>query len=127
MSQSSSDLRLRSISENLRYTFRMLRKMHGLTVTILLSLGIGIGVLTATFTTGFIVILTPLPYPEPGQLMVVWSKIKNFHNSVAAADFMDWKGQSYSFQQMTAQADTTFNIASGDQPESIGGMRVTPG
>ena len=40
---------------------------------------------------------------------------------------MDWKGQSYSFQQMTAQADTTFNIASGDQPESIGGMRVTPG
>ena len=127
MSQSSSDLRLRSISENLRYTFRMLRKTPGLTVTILLSLGIGIGVLTATFTTGFIVILTPLPYPEPGQLMVVWSKIKNFHNSVAAADFMDWKGQSYSFQQMTAQADTTFNIASGDQPESIGGMRVTPG
>jgi putative ABC transport system permease protein len=105
----------------------MLRKMPGLTVTILLSLGIGIGVLTATFTMGYIMILTPLPYPEPGQLMVVWSKIKNFHNSVAAADFMDWKRQSHSFQQMTAQTDTAFNIASGDQPESIPGMRVTPG
>jgi putative ABC transport system permease protein len=84
-------------------------------------------VLTATFTTGYIVILTPLPYPEPGQLIVVWSKIKNFHNSVAAADFMEWKRENRSFQQMTAQADAVFNIASGDQPESIRGMRVTPG
>ena len=83
--------------------------------------------LTAKFTTGFIVILTPLPYPEPGQLMVVWSKIKNSHNPVAAGAFMDWKQQSRSFQQMTAQADTVVNIASGDQPESIHGIRVTPG
>ena len=63
MSLSLSDLGLRSLSENLLSTFRMFRKMPGLTVTILLSLGIGIGVLTATFTTGYIVILTPLPYP----------------------------------------------------------------
>ena len=40
---------------------------------------------------------------------------------------MDWKQQSHSFRQMTAQADTVFNIATGDQPESIRGMRVTPG
>src|SRR5580693_3296319 len=98
MSRLSRDLGLRSLSENLRYTFRMFRKMPGLTVTILLSLGIGIGVLTATFTTGYIAILTPLPYPEPGQLMVVWSKVKNFNNSVAAADFMEWKRENRSFQ-----------------------------
>jgi putative ABC transport system permease protein len=127
MSQSLSDLKLRSLFENLRYTFRMFRKMPGLTVTIVLSLGIGIGTLTAAFTLGFIVILTPLPYPAPSQLMAVWSKVKNGHNSVAAADFMDWKRESHSFQQMTAQADSAFNIANGDQPESIQGMRVTPG
>jgi putative ABC transport system permease protein len=127
MSQSLSDLRLRSLFGNLRYALRMFRNMPGLTVTILLSLGIGIGSLTAAFTLGYIVILTPLPYPEPGQLMVVWSNVKNGHNSVATADFMDWKRESHSFEQMTAQADSAFNIANGDQPESIQGMRVTPG
>jgi hypothetical protein len=49
--------------------------------------------------------------------MVVWSKIKNFHDSVAAADFMESKQENRSFQQMTAQADAVLNIASGDQPE----------
>lgn len=132
MSLSLSDLRLGWLrlgwlSQNLRYAFRMLLKTPGLTITVLLSLGIGIGVLTVTFTVGYILILTPLPYPEPEQLMAVWSTIQNSHNSVAAADFLDWKQQSHSFQQLSAVADATFNIASGELPESIHGMRVTPG
>src|SRR5580704_2236613 len=114
MSPSLSDLRLGSLSKNLRYTFRMLRKMPGLTVTILLSLGIGIGVLTATFTIGYITILTPLPYPDPGQLMVVWSKVNTFQNVAAAADFLDWRQQNHTFQHMTALTNDTFNISPGD-------------
>src|SRR5580704_17574069 len=66
MSPSSSDLKSRLLLEEFRYAFRVLRKMPGLTLTVLLSLGIGIGVLTATFTIGYITILTPLPYPDPG-------------------------------------------------------------
>jgi putative ABC transport system permease protein len=98
-----------------------------LTLTILLSLGIGIGVLTATFTVGCITIFTPLPYPDPGQLMVVWSKVNTFQNVVATADFLDWSQQNHTFQHMTAVTNDTFNISLGDQPENVQGMRSTPG
>jgi len=127
MSPSSSDLKSRLLLEEFRYAFRVLRKMPGLTLTVLLSLGIGIGVLTATFTIGYITILTPLPYPDPGQLMVVWSKVNTFQNVVAAADFLDWRQQNHTFQHMTALTNDTFNISPGDQPENVQGIRATPG
>ena len=127
MSPSSSDLKSRSLLREFRYALRVLRKMPGLTVTVLLSLAIGIGVLTATFTIGYITVLTPLPFPDPGQLMVVWSKINTFQNPVAAADFLDWRQQNHTFQHMTALTNDTFNISTGDQPENIQGMRATPG
>jgi putative ABC transport system permease protein len=127
MSPSSSDLNSRLLLGEFRYAFRVLRKMPGLTLTVLLSLAIGIGVLTATFTVGYITILTPFPYPDPGQLMVVWSKINGFQNPVAAADFLDWRRQNHTFQHMTAVTNDTFNISAGDQPENIQGLRTTPG
>jgi len=127
MSPSSSDLKSRLLLEEFRYAFRVLRKMPGLTLTVLLSLGIGVGVLTATFTIGYITILTPLPYPDPGQLMVVWSKVNTFQNVVAAADFLDWRQQNHTFQHMTALTNDTFNISPGDQPENVQGIRATPG
>ncbi|HEY2472323.1 MAG TPA: ABC transporter permease [Terracidiphilus sp.] len=127
MSPSSGDLKTWLMLGELRYTLRVLRKMPGLTLTVLLSLGIGIGVLTWTFTLGYIAILTPLPYPDPDQLMVVWSKVNNLHNSVAAADFLDWRQQNHTFEHMTALTGDTFNIATGDQPENIQGTRATPG
>ncbi|HEY2859982.1 MAG TPA: ABC transporter permease, partial [Terracidiphilus sp.] len=127
MSPSSRDLKSLLMLGELRYTLRVLRKMPGLTLTVLLSLGIGIGVLTWTFTVGYIAIVTPLPYPDPGQLMAVWSKVNNSQNVVATADFLDWQKQNHTFEHMTALKNDTFNIATGDQPENIQGMRATPG
>lgn len=127
MFPSSSDLPSRLLPGELRYALRALRRTPGLTVTVLLSLAIGIGVLTATFTVGCITVLTPLPYPDPAQLMIVWSKINAFQNPVAAADFLDWKQQNHTFQHMTALTNDTFSISAGDQPENVQGMRATPG
>jgi predicted permease len=68
-----------------------------------------------------------LPYPEPDQLVVVWSKIQNDRNVVSAGDFTDWKGQATSFQDLNAWTDADFNLATADQPEHVDGLRVTPG
>jgi putative ABC transport system permease protein len=116
-----------SLLRNLRYTLRMLWKNPGLTLTVLFTLALGIGANTAIFTVDYATLLAPLPYPQPEQLVVVWSKIKTFHNGISAGDFTDWKQQSSSFQDLNAFTGGSFNIASADQPENIDGQQVTPG
>jgi putative ABC transport system permease protein len=116
-----------SVLRNLRYTLRTLWKNPGLTITVLLTLALGIGANTAIFTVDYATLLAPMPYPEPDQLVVVWSKIQTFHNGISAGDFTDWKRDNSSFQDINAFTGGAFNIASKDQPENIDGRQVTAG
>jgi putative ABC transport system permease protein len=118
---------MQSVLRNIRYTTRMLWKNPGLTLTVLFTLALGIGANTAIFTVDYATLLAPLPYPQPDQLVVVWSKIKTFHNGISAGDFTDWKRQNSSFQDLNAFTGGSFNIASKEQPENIDGRQVTPG
>jgi len=116
-----------SLLRNLRYSARTLWKNPGLTLTVLLTLSLGIGANTAIFTVDYATLLAPMPYPEPDQLVVVWSKIQTFHNGISAGDFTDWKRENSSFQDINAFTGGSFNIASKDQPENIDGRQVTAG
>ena len=116
-----------SLLRNLRYSLRVLWKNPGLTITVLLTLALGIGANTAIFTVDYATLLAPMPYPEPDQLVVVWSKIQTFHNGISAGDFTDWQRQNSTFQSLDAFTGGAFNIASKDQPENIDGRQVTPG
>src|SRR5271154_6166253 len=116
-----------SLLRNLRYTARTLWKNPGLSLTVLLTLALGIGANTAIFTVDYATLLAPMPYPEPDELVVVWSKIQTFHNSISAGDFTDWKRENSSFQDINAFSGGSFNIASKDQPENLDGRQVTPG
>jgi putative ABC transport system permease protein len=116
-----------TLLRNLRYSFRTLRRNPGLTLTVLFTLALGIGANTAIFTVDYATLLAPLPYPHPEQLVVVWSKIKTFHNGISAGDYTDWQRQNSSFQALQAFTGGSFNIASKDQPENIDGEQVTAG
>ena len=89
---------MQTLLQNLRFSLRMLRKNPGLTITVLLTLALGIGANTAIFTVDYATLLAPMPYPQPDQLVVVWSKIQGYHNGVSAGDFIDWKNQNTSFR-----------------------------
>src|SRR5882724_3017346 len=95
-----------TLARNLRYTLRMLWKNPGLTLTVLFTLALGIGANTAIFTVDYATLLAPLPYAQPDQLVVVWSKIKTFHNGISAGDFTDWQRLSTSFQALKAFSGT---------------------
>src|SRR5579872_2918755 len=116
-----------NLLRNLRYSLRSLRKSPGLTITVLLTLALGIGANTAIFTVVYATLLAPMPYPEPDELVMVWSKIQGFQNVVSAGDFADWQQQSTSFQGIYAWSGTSFNIASHDRPEYIDARTCTPG
>src|ERR1700712_800302 len=106
---------MESFSRNFRYTVRMLWKNPGLTVTVLLTLALGIGANTAIFTVDYATLLAPLPYPQPDQLVVVWSKIQTYHNGISAGDFTDWKRMNSSFADINAFTGGSFNIASTEE------------
>ena len=58
---------------------------------------------------------------------MVWSKIKGDRNGVSASDFLDWKQQSTSFQELNAWSGDSFNLSTPDHPEEVPGHITTPG
>jgi putative ABC transport system permease protein len=118
---------METLGRNLRFSLRMLGRNPGLTVTILLTLALGIGANTAIFTVDYATLLAPLPYPEPDQLVEVWSKIQTFHNGISAGDYTDWKNQSTVFQDLCAWTNASFNVATKDQPEYVEARTVSVG
>jgi predicted permease len=115
------------IAQDLRYAFRQLRKSTGFTVTAILTLALGIGATTAIFTVVYATLLAPMPYPNPDQLVMVWSKIQGGRNSIAAQDFVDWKNHNKVFEDINAFSGGNFNLATKDQPEYLQGQTTTPG
>jgi hypothetical protein len=123
--QISGETDMQTLLQNIRFSVRMLSRNPSLTLTVLLTLAIGIGANTAIFTVDYATLLAPLPYPQPDQLVMVWSKIQTFHNGVAAGDFLDWKQQNTVFQDLCAWSGASFNLATKDKPEYINGVRET--
>jgi putative ABC transport system permease protein len=118
---------MQSVLQNLRFSLRMLWKSPGLTVTVLLTLALGIGANTAIFTIDYATLLAPLPYPQPDQLVMVWSKIQTFHNGVSAGDYTDWSEQNTTFKDIKAWTGGVFNIATKNEPELVDGTMATAG
>jgi putative ABC transport system permease protein len=118
---------MRTLRQNARYSIRLLRKNPGFTLVAAITLALGIGANTAIFSVIYAVLLAPMPYPNPDQLVMVWSKIQDNRNSVAAGDFLDWKKQNKTFQDINAWTGANFNFATPDQPEQVNGSAQTPG
>src|SRR6266542_3222866 len=102
------------LKQNLTYSIRALLKTPGFTLTGVLTLALGIGATTAIFSVVYAV-FEPMPYPNPDQLVMVWSKVGPARNSVSAADYLEWKRRSTSFQDISAWTGASFNVATADR------------
>ncbi len=114
------------LKQNLTYSIRALLKTPGFTLTGVLTLALGIGSTTAIFSVVYAV-FEPMPYPEPDQLVMVWSQAQGNRNSVALADFVDFKQRSSSFQDLNAWGGASFNVGTSERPEQVAGSQRTPG
>src|SRR5882762_1422014 len=102
---------MKTLIQNARYCVRLLRKNPGFSAVAAITLALGIGANTAIFSVIYGVLLAPMPYKDPDQLVMVWSKIQGSKNSVAAGDFLDWKRNSTVFQDLVAWTGASFNLA----------------
>ena len=118
---------MQTLLQNIRFSLRLLGRNPGLAITVLLTVALGIGANTAIFTVDYATLLAPLPFPQPNQLVMVWSKIQGNRNGIAAGDFTDWKQQNTVFSDLNAFSGTSFNIATKDQPQFLQASITTPG
>ncbi len=118
---------MRTLIWNFSNGIRALRKNMGLTAAVIATLALGIGATTAIYTVVYATLLAPLPYPEPNQLVVVWSKVNGHKNGVSAGDFLDWQRQNTTFQEMAAWTGGSFNLATPEKPEQLDGRITSPG
>ena len=116
-----------NLARNIRFGLRLLGKNLGFTCVALLALTLGIGANTAIFSVVYATLLAPLPYPNPDQLVIVWSRINGNRNGVSAGDFLDWKQQSTVFQDLCAWTGGNYSLSTSDHPEMIQTRLTTPG
>src|SRR5687768_9224365 len=88
---------------DIRYGLRGLLKRPGFTIVALLALALGIGANTAIFSLVNAVVLQPLPYHEPDQLVWAWGNFPGGNRaSVSPADYLDFRNQNKTFEQLGA-------------------------
>lgn len=117
------------ILQEARYALRMLAKQPAFTAIAVLTLALGIGANTAMFSVVNAVLLRPLPYPKPENLILLRERTNTFESgSVSYSNYLDWRAAQHSFTDIGLVRREAFNFATigGDaQPDRINGARVT--
>jgi putative ABC transport system permease protein len=119
---------MENLFQDLRYGFRTLIKNVGFTVVAVIALALGTGANSAIFSVVNAVLLRPLPYEKPDDLMFVWGnnlKSGNTKAGISALDFMDYQSQNSCFDGMASFTYDDFNLSGGDTPEHVQGTMVS--
>ncbi|HLN01982.1 MAG TPA: ABC transporter permease [Bryobacteraceae bacterium] len=115
---------LRNCGYDLRYGARTLLRARGLTVVAAITLTIGIGANTAIFSIIDTVLLRPLPFRDANQLVALnETEAAPGHYPFTGPDFIDWKTQNKTFQDMTLFGwSGDMNLGGKGTPEHVSGL-----
>jgi putative ABC transport system permease protein len=112
-----------SITRDFQYAWRGLRRSPAFATIAILTLALGIGANTAIFSIIDAVLLRPLPFHNPGQLVRLYETEDAPGNyPFTGPDFIDWKTQNHSFQDMALYGwPNDMNFSSSGQPDHVVG------
>jgi len=118
---------MNNVLQDVRFALRVLLKSPGFTFVALLTLALGIGSTTSIFSVINGVLLKPLPYEQPGQIVKVWEKTDGGGAAwVAGGVFLDWKEHSALFEHLCIIAAGEFKNLTGEgEPERLHGWEVS--
>ena len=114
---------------DLRYTVRLLRKSPLFTLAVVLTVALGIGANTAIFSVVNAVMLRPMPFAEPDRLVLdrgAQRQAEPATFSASVLNYLSWKEQARSFEQLGAVGFASFNLTGRGDPEQFTGGTITP-
>ncbi len=117
-----------SLIKDIRYGFRALWKRPGFSGIAIITLALGIGANTAIFSLVNAVLLRPLPFADPDQLVMIWedAAFAGFpRNTPSAANYVDVKNQNHVFTDVAALDFRSLNLTGDGEPQKVEARGVT--
>ncbi|HEY8055871.1 MAG TPA: ABC transporter permease [Terriglobales bacterium] len=121
------------LGQDLRYCLRWLARAPGFTAVVVITLALGIGANTAIFSLVNGVLLRPLPFPHPQQLVRVYSEFPTFPHGglhkfwISGPEYLELRQNAHAFQSLDAWTTDDFNLSGSARPLRVHGARVTGG
>jgi putative ABC transport system permease protein len=111
-----------SFRQDIRYALRTLRKAPGFTFVAAFALAVGIGGNTAIFSLIDAIRVRALPFPDPSRLVQLWGNVQRARverRGASYPDYLDWRAQSNSFEDVAAFDSQWMTFVGSDEPERI--------
>src|SRR5262245_57859915 len=117
---------IETLIQDLRYGVRTLMKSPGFAFVALLTLALGIGANTAIFSLVNAILLRPLPFKDPDQLVVVWGTApESSRRPISEPNFLDYQKQNQTFGDIASFGSVALTLTGGANPERVLGSRVS--
>ncbi|HEY0321298.1 MAG TPA: ABC transporter permease [Pyrinomonadaceae bacterium] len=117
---------METLWRDVRYSWRVLTRVRGFTTAAIVALALGIGANTAIFSLVNAVLLHELPFEQPSQLVWIWSTRTDRDKAFfSVPDFIDYREQTQTLEEMAAFANWNANLTDGGEPERLQGVRIT--
>jgi putative ABC transport system permease protein len=113
--------------QDIRYAFRTLARRPGFVAVSALTLAIGIGATTAIYSVVNAVLVQPLPWPGGDRLLTLTGMRDGQPAGTDYLDYLDWRAQNRSFEELAAIRGQSVNLTGVDKPERLFGSFVTAG
>lgn len=114
------------LAQDLRYAFRQMKRSRTFTAVAVITLALGIGANTVIFSVVNGVLLSPLPFPNPDQLVTLHENKPNFEGgSVSYLNFRDWRRENHSFSALAVARSTAFSLTGAAEAEQVNGEFIS--
>jgi predicted permease len=111
---------METLLQDIRYGVRMQMKSPSFAAIAVITLALGIGANTALFSVINGVLLSPLPFPEPDQLVTLHENKPNFEGgSVSYPNFRDWQKDNHTFSSMALSRQFAFSLTGIGEAEQV--------
>ena len=117
---------METLYQDIRYALRQMRKSRGFAAVAVLTLALGIGANTVIFSVVNGVLLSPLPFFKPDELVTLHENKPNFEGgSVSYANFRDWQKDNHTFSSMAVARTYAFSLTGVGEAEQVNGNFVS--
>jgi hypothetical protein len=122
---------MQTFLQDLRCAFRQLRKAPGFTFTVVLTLALGIGATAAIFTLDYDVMLKPLPYRHPEQIVMIEEQVAEFRDiyptlPINANHFVMWQQNAHAYESISVMRQSSMPLGIGGHPVQVQVANTTP-